>query len=115
MLDLDDAAAVARELAGELGDLRPEMIRLGRYYDGEHPLPCEPARLTAKHRGLLAESVSNWCALVVDVVAERLSVEGIRASGSPDFDDRAWRWWQCNKMDARSALMHTETLKLGVC
>lgn len=115
MIDLDDAAGLASEMATELGDLRRGFAALAAYYDGEHKMMSEPSRLTARHRELLAESVTNWCRLVVDVVAERLIVSAIRSSANPESDDQAWKYWQCNKLDAASVQVHTESLKLGVC
>jgi hypothetical protein len=114
-LDPFDAAALLSELAQELEDLRPGFSVVSDYYDGWHPLAVRPNRMTKTYRDLVAMATSNWCRLVVDVVAERLVVGSIRSSRSPDQDAGAWAMWQANNLDATSDQIHTEALKLGCC
>jgi Phage portal protein, SPP1 Gp6-like len=96
---LDYQAAVAR--------------RYLRYYDGDVTVP---AILDSEDRQVfrrfLAESGANWSELVVNAVAERLSVAGFRfGAGS----DAAWLLWQANGMDAGSELVQTDALVTGSC
>ncbi|MGQ0774559.1 MAG: phage portal protein [Pseudonocardiales bacterium] len=102
------------ELVEELALLRPQFDECELYYNGEPPLAQDPARLTEAYRELLEMSRSNWCRLVVDVVAERLVVESIRSTASPESDTTAWGWWQANNLDSYSANVHREALKAGI-
>lgn len=103
------------EMATELDAERARHALLASYYDGAHPLPVAPNRLTNAYRDLMRMSVSNWCRLVVDVVAERLAVATVKSSRDADQDETAWRYWQESNLDAASVGVHTEALKLGCC
>ena len=74
------------------------------YVDGDHPV-----YLTERQREFLGlsggtEYAHNLCALVIDVVVERLNVSGFSADASegdaPGIVSDAWRWWELNRMDA---------------
>jgi hypothetical protein len=67
-------------------------------------------------RNLLEDSRANFMRLVVDVVEERLRVEGIRLSASSDqqSDQESWNIWQANQMDADSQTAFVEALVKGV-
>ena len=105
----------AQSLATEFSDLYGGFVLLDSYYRGEPPLPREPVRLTSKYRELLQMGVSNWCALVVDVVNERLAVSSIISTEHPARDPVAWSWWTANNMDQHSATIHTAALTYGCC
>ncbi len=114
-LDQEDALTRARTLAKELGDLRLNLQTYDDYYAGDQALPTEPKRLTSAYKELLDMSTSNWCRLVVDVVAERLQVGAIVSSQDERNDAAAWAYWQANNLDAMQTRVHTEALKLGLC
>lgn len=89
------------------------------YYLGNHPLPflteSHQSKMIDEFRRLLEESRSNFMRLVVDVVEERLQVEGIRLSAGDDSADEAsWRTWQANQLDAESQVAFSEALVKGV-
>lgn len=76
------------------------------YYEGEHPVS-----LTQRQRQFLGLRVGqvfceNYCAMVVDSLAERLTVTGF-STGDTALDAILWEWWQANRMDAQSGLAHT--------
>jgi hypothetical protein len=76
------------------------------YYEGE-----QPVSLTQRQRqfiGLKTGQIfcENYCAMVVDSLAERLTVTGF-VTGDPAIDAVLWEWWQANRMDAQSGLAHT--------
>jgi hypothetical protein len=108
------------KLSGELAHRQPAMQLLDRYYTGEHPLPFVTRAHNAKMRDefhtLLKDSRSNFMRLVVDVVEERLRVEGFRLSASADeqADQDSWDIWQANQMDAESQTAFVEALVKGV-
>jgi hypothetical protein len=112
-LDDEQAAALAKVMARELQDIRPQLQVYDDYYAGIQALPKEPRRLTQKHKDLLDMSVSNWMRLVVDVVNERLVVGGIKSSTDDDLDDTCWGYWQDNNMDFGQGAIHQAALKYG--
>lgn len=100
-------------LAARLIDRQRGLARLQAYYDGDHPLPQGPKKVTEKFRRLQREARTNWMALVVDAVAERLQVVGFRFGEETGGDDVAWRIWQTNHLDADHKLVHADALTLG--
>ena len=87
--------------------------RFDRYYTGDHPLPDAPPGARAEFLRLMQLARSNWCELIVDAVAERLTVAGVRF-GNQSADVDVWRTiWQPNRMDAEHGQVHTETLISG--
>src|SRR4051812_11636368 len=103
----------AERLTGCYAELLPRYEILDRYYRGVPPMPMMPVRVTAKFRELMLMSRSNWCALIVDVVDERLRVDGIRSTKEPVLDDTLWGWWEANNMALVSSEVHVESLKMG--
>jgi hypothetical protein len=113
---LDEKAAgdLAKAMAKELADLRLDFTTYDDYYNGLQALPTEPKRLTQAYKELLTMATSNWCRLVVDVVAERLRVGKITTSANQNGDSEAWKVWQANNLDARQLGVYVEALKCGV-
>jgi hypothetical protein len=99
---------------------QPRMLMMDRYYYGDHQLPfltrTHDAKMRSEFRTLLEDSRSNFMRLVVDVVEERLQVEGFRLSAANDVaaDRRAWEIWQANGLDADSQVAFIESLVKGV-
>jgi len=74
------------------------------YYDGDHT-----TRLTDRLREFLKlneddEFNVNVCPLVVDSLAERLTVTGFTAG---DQAETLWNWWNTNRMDGVQRVVHT--------
>lgn len=117
MLDARSAEVIAlvHDMVIEFGECYPHFELLQTYYDGNPPLPRSPERLTQKYRELLEMARSNWLALVVDVVDERLQIGSIRSTSNPTQDPKVWHWWQANDMDGMSMQVHQAALKFGVC
>lgn len=63
-------------------------------------------------RAFLQEASADWCALVVNAVAERLRVVGFRFADPAD-SDAAWAIWQDNSMDADSELVQSDALTMS--
>lgn len=107
-------------LERELQARQREMALMDDYYNGNHPLPfvtkAHQAKMRDEFRGLLEDSRSNFMALVVDAVEERLRVDGFRQSAEEDAksDEDSWRIWQQNQMDAESQVGFVEALTKGV-
>ncbi len=89
--------------------------RFNAYYDGDHPLPDAPPGARNEFLRLMRLSRSNWMSLIVDAVAERLTVDGFRFGDAAEADIDVWRTiWQPNQLDAEHASVHTEALIGGV-
>lgn len=103
----------------ELTKRRPELERMNDYYIGNHPLPfltkAHQDKTQSEFRRLLEESRSNFMRLVVDVVEERLRVEGFRLSASTDprSDKDTWDIWQANQLDSESQVAFVDALVKG--
>lgn len=82
------------------------------YYNGEFPLTSIPGPSRDIFRRLMRESGTNWCELVVNAVAERLSVQWFDFSDET-INDLAWLVWQDNHMDADSEMAQTDALAVG--
>lgn len=115
-----DALRWLDKLYGELGARQSRMQLMDDYYSGEHPLPfltkAHADKMLSEFRMMLEDSRSNFMRLVVDVVEERMQVEGFRLSASTDeqADKRSWEIWQANQMDAESQSAFVEALVKGV-
>jgi len=111
----DVALSLVAELGAEFNDRLPTFMTLDDYYRGVPPMPGSPDRLTEKYKELHQMSRSNWLALVVDVVNERLRIGSIASTGNPVQDKVAWNWWRANNMDGTSSQVHAAALKYGLC
>ncbi len=83
------------------------------FYSGEHDIVLtarQRARLTVTTAQL--RSLANICPLVVDVVAERLSVNGFDAADSRTVDAIAG-WWADGDLDAHQDDVHLSALRDG--
>lgn len=113
-LDLDTALDVVKVLDGRRLTRAAELDTYSAYYDGKHQKPVLPPDVKYPFEELRRLANSPWMRLVVDASAERLRVEGFRTSADRDADQVAWSWWQHNRLDAGSALVHIEAIKLGI-
>ncbi|WP_440066458.1 phage portal protein [Streptosporangium sp. OZ121] len=88
-----------------------ETRRYDEYYEGNHPLAFAQVKFREAFGGMFqGQWADNFCALVVDSVAERLQVEGFRLTEDPKADRDAADIWQRSGMDADSDAAHTDAL-----
>lgn len=119
-IDNTDAMTWLAQLYPQLKSRQSGLQALDDYYTGDHPLPfLTPAhaeKMRSQFRQMLEESRSNFMRLLVDVVDERLQVEGFRLSADSDIqsDKDSWEIWQANKMDSLSRLAFLDSLVKGV-
>lgn len=97
-------------LAVEDEDRSARYVAYREYYDGEHD-----TQLTARQRRYLQLKIgqefnSNYCPIVVDALAERLTVTGFKAEGQ---DEQLWDWWTQNRMDAVQNVVHLSAVRDG--
>lgn len=82
--------------------------KLERYWRGDPPVPHGNHKMREAYRRLQHLARTNFGALVVETVLERMKVTAFRAGadGTVDNDKHAWGWWQANSLDADSGLVH---------
>jgi hypothetical protein len=105
MEPVDRLVALLKQLDGA----RPGLDLLHRYYEGRSALPYVPGQASPELKQLVRIARTAWGGLIVDSIAERLVVDGIKSTIG-GMDERAWAWWQANKLDARQAAIHTDAL-----
>lgn len=80
------------------------------YYAGNQRLGFATEKWRNAYGGIFSSFAVNYCALVVDSVAERLQVDGFRIGKEPTADKAANLIWQRNGMDSVSDTGHAEAL-----
>lgn len=126
---LDDAQTAGSpgwwllRLGKQLADETPRLNTLYQYWCGDHPLPYGNKRMREAYKRLQKQARSNYTGLVAETVLERIKLLGFRTGtgGKPgttlvgatssaavadQTDQDAWQWWQANRMDANSGLVH---------
>lgn len=111
-----DAADVARRVR----DVWPDQARndrIHRYVKGEHDLPFAPRHARAAYLWTLKRSRSNWCRLLVQLMAQNLYVDGYQPLNAPGEDapkPAGWAHWQANRMGRHQSAVHRAALKYGL-
>jgi hypothetical protein len=100
---------------GTLGERQARLNLLDGYYRGEPPLPEGTENLRPAYQRFQERSRTNFAALIVEAVRERMVPTGFRtgADGTPELDQRAWAMWQDNSLDADAGLVHRASLSLS--
>lgn len=83
------------------------------WYEGRHPLPAANARNRSLFAPFQRMSRANYVAAVVDAVADRLWVNGLRV-GTEEDDRFAWGLWQASALDSDQGLLMTSSLAGGI-
>lgn len=96
---------LGKELDAKAGRVK----RLRDYYEGRQPLALATEKYKSAFLAVFGSWSDNFCALVVQAVEERLTVQGFEF-GSERANKSAWSIWQANEMDAQSQLAHREAL-----
>lgn len=109
--DLGDATPLLATLLADLSARRAHLDLADRYYHGDHPLPFLSKQAAVRYRELVRMARTNWPALIVDAVGDRLAVEGFRLDSQ--VDAATWEVWQASGMDLEAALVHTDALVYG--
>ena len=110
-MDPDDLAALRQHASIQLDDQAQRATWYQSYYDNSAGIiALLDTRERETFRTFLAESNANWCELITNAVAERLSVTGFRFGAA---SDAAWEIWQANGMDADAEMVQTDALVAG--
>jgi hypothetical protein len=83
------------------------------YWRGRQEYPVLPANVPREVRHLAQMSRVNMVALVVDVLAQALFVDGFREPRAPENTVEVWDIWQANGMDSRQIGVHRSTAAYG--
>jgi hypothetical protein len=110
---------------------RPRLDTLYSYWAGDHPLPFGNRKMREAYKRLQKLARSNYAGLVAETVLERIKVVGFRSGSSgtgaatsligansaaavaDEADQQAWSWWQANRMDANSGLVHRAAITMS--
>ncbi|GLY51306.1 phage portal protein [Lentzea sp. NBRC 102530] len=111
-LSRTEAADVAQRLIGRWPD-QARNDKINRYVKGDHDLPFAPRKAKAHYLWMLRKSRTNWCSLLLQLMAQNLFVDGYRATDATAGDSAGWRHWTSNRMARRQAGVHRATLKYG--
>lgn len=113
MLTYVEAEQVVSRLEEDLLERSETISVFHDYYRGEHPMPKAPRKVRDAFINYVKKCKSNYLALGVDVVEERLNVAGFRFGEDTAADSDADRIWQANHLDANSHLTHIDALTTG--
>jgi len=110
----EQAVDRARELHEQSQSEKQRLDDVRRYWKGRQRLPIVlPATAPTEARILARSARVNVIDLVVESLAQGLSVDGYR--GATETEDAAvWGVWQANRMDARQSIIHRAVLAYGI-
>jgi len=107
----------ATDVAARVIAMWPDQDRnehVHRYVKGEHDLPYAPKTSKAHYLWLLRKSRTNWCRLLLDLMAQNLFVDGYRTTSTPDSaEGAAWSYWTANRLARRQTGVHRAALEYG--
>jgi len=101
-------------LTKRLDDRRAHVDRLRSYVNGEAPLPEAGANVRAAWQAFQSKARTNFGALVIDALSERIVVNGISVGGASSDDDEARRIWRENRLDIAFADAVRDALTVSV-
>jgi Phage portal protein, SPP1 Gp6-like len=109
-----DVQEIIRRGLRDLGLRQAKYSKLARYYDGDHDLAFATQKFRNAFGNLFNTFSDNLTPAVVNGFADNLRVDDFTVEeGSTGEADSAWRVWQSNFMEQRSAELHRELLKSG--
>lgn len=104
MATREQALSLVQHLEEELMGRRPEIQRHDDYYRGSQKLAFASEQFCKFYGDRYKRFADNWVAVTADAPVERLTVNGMLASGATEADKDLWRVWQLNGLDADSQL-----------
>lgn len=82
-------------------------------YDSTNSMPGVPEKAADVYKRLLQVSKTPWGRLVIDIVAERLVLQGFNVGDDSDAADELWNLFRRNRVEAVQRQVHREGLALG--
>lgn len=113
MLDKEEIAVEVRRLLGVRQREAEKLDRLHSYWRGRQDYPILPRSVPSEVTHLAEMSRVNMIALVVDVLAQGLFVDGFREPRAAENNAEVWDIWQANGMDSRQIGVHRATAAYG--
>lgn len=107
----DDEQAILSKLAERMMSARRYLYLHDAYYEGTQVIRQLGISIPPELNGL--HTALGWPRLAVDVLDERLDLEGFRYPNSMDADADLWEIWQANNLDQESTLAHLDALVFG--
>lgn len=110
---------VLYRLLDQLNAEKPTLETLDTYYWGPHPVPHVPPGLDARYvnqfQQILRQSQANFMQLVIDAMANRTRLQGVRLSASEDDSVDEWfsLAWQASSMQTESRLGFRDAFVMG--
>jgi hypothetical protein len=86
---------------------------LWSYYDGDHPLQYSTARLREVFQRIDTKFIENYCAVIVNSVADRLLLKRFDVAGNAATSKTLNDLWQSTKLELDSDPTHLATLVTG--
>jgi hypothetical protein len=110
---MPDASNYEKWLADDASDRWDWRVKYREYFDGEHN-----TQLTERQRDYLSlakgeDFRANYCKIVVNALAERLTVIGFDLGEEAELGEAVTQWWQWNRLDAQQNMVHTAALRDG--
>jgi hypothetical protein len=104
-------AKLYQDLAGR----QERLEELHDYYCGKPEAPQSAPKGKTTAAPLRDQARSNFAALIVEAVNERMQPVGFRTGATSDDtgDAEAWKIWQANALDADAMLVHRASLAMG--
>lgn len=112
-MELDELNNLRQAASIQLDEQAATALFFQRYYDNEAGIiALMDTAERETFRTFLAESNANWCEVIANAVAERLTVTGFRFGNDADTS-AAWTIWQASSMDADAELVQTDAIISG--
>lgn len=113
MPDNNDTLPTVLDALSERTIREDRIVAYREYYEGEHD-----TQLTERQRRYLQLKIgeefrANYCPIVVDTLAERLTLTGFQTA--EDQASLLWQWWKANRMDHWQTVIHTTAIRDGDC
>lgn len=102
-----------KQLDGRLRRRRQRTDLYEAYYAGNHRLAFATEKYRDAFGSLFGAFADNWCGVVCDTPAERLSVEGFTSKNSDSADESAWDVWHENDMELQAGSAMLGAIKTG--
>jgi hypothetical protein len=104
MATIDDAKSLVEVMYNELRSRQHNIRVVDDYYRGNHKLKYASKEFEKYHADRYRGFADNWVPLVSDAPVERLTWQGIVASGETAADKDTWQTWLVNGLDVDSQL-----------
>lgn len=108
---LPEEQHIIEQLSNRLIRTRTWFRRLDEYFTAEQRI--EHLGIAIPQQLQAVKTAVGWPRLVVEVLDERLDIEGFRFPDQDDADEQLWDIWLANNMDVESQLAHMDAFVFG--